>query len=348
MSYIHEGGVIKMNENKINQLLERISQLESKVNQMSVHNIANALDKNNDEGLSDKLKSRQRLLETIKSTYPGVLVTIAKRQDGGGLLLINKHNNQSYRVKCYYSRNYSSQRIFGWFSVRSVDIFDTPYDFYAMSLDFNEKNHVFMFSQKQMQALMNDKQSLRDHGNQTDRLEHLYIEDNKGTFYETREIDKNLDEYRGLVAGGFDVTYAYQNLDVIQEILGNIKEDSNKPFVTHDISIIKSKVHEILYNKDKFVVVLNRKDFFYRGNLYQYIEMDLQENDLSDIDFKNEDIKLVVVHIRTHANTPLVVIHNKFTEVDRLFDGDVLKGVSINDQESPLIQIFILTKKEVI
>ena len=67
-----------MNEDKINQLLERISQLESKVNQMSVHNIANSLDKNNDEGLSDKLKSRQRLLETIKSTYPGVLVTMPK------------------------------------------------------------------------------------------------------------------------------------------------------------------------------------------------------------------------------------------------------------------------------
>ena len=72
---------------------------------------------------------------------------------------------------------------------------------------------------------------------------------------------KNLDEYRGMVRGGFDVTYAYQNLDVIQEIIGNIKEDSNKPFITNDISIIKSKVHEILYNKDKFVVVLNRKDF---------------------------------------------------------------------------------------
>lgn len=342
------GGVIQMNDDKINQLLERINQLESKVSKMSIPNITNTPDKVIEGGMSDKLKSRQKLLDNIRLTYPGLLVTIAKRQDGGGLLLINKHNNQSYRVKCYYSRNYSSHRIFGWFSVRNVDIVDTPYDFYAMSLVFNQKDHVFMFSQKQMAELMKNKQSLRNDNNQTDRLEHFYIEDNKGVFYETREIDKNLDEYRGMVDGGFNVTYAYQNLDVMQEVIGDIKEDTSKPFVTSNTTIIKSKVHEILSNEDKFVIKLNRKDFYYTGNLYQYLEMNLQDNDLSGVDFKNENIRLVVIHIRAHSNTPLSVIQSKFTEVDYLFDGNMIKGISIDNQENPLIQIFILTKKEVI
>ena len=338
-----------MKDGKIDYLIEKIEQLEQRINQMNTTPIVHSNRLSNSENkMSDKLLSRQILFEKVKILYPGLMVTIAKRQDGGGLLLINKHNNQSYRVKCFYSRNYSSSRIFGWFSIRKTDLFDTPYDFYAMSLDFNQKNHVFIFSQKQMLSLINDKQSLRDNNsnNQVDRLEHFYIENNKGIFYETREVDKNLDEYREIVEGGINISYAYQNYDIFHETIEGIYEVSNKPFITNDLTVIKNRVYEVL--NSQFMIPLQRKDFYYTGSLYQYIEINFKDHKVSELELDIDNIKSVVLHIRAHSNTPLNDINNIFVEINNKFKTQVFMGLSIDDSLDVQIQVFLLRKKEVI
>jgi hypothetical protein len=336
-----------MNEEKLNQLIEKIEHLEQRINQMSTPTVLqNNRFANQENTLSDKLMSRQILLEKITTLYPGLMVTIAKRQDGGGLLLINRHDNQSYRVKCYYSRNYSKDRLFGWFSIRTIDLYETPYDFYAMSLDFNQNNHLFLFSQKQILDIMKEKKLLRDKNKPTDQLEHFYIEDNKGVFYETREIDKNLDQYRGTVNGGIDVSYGYQNYDLFQDVIGEIKEVSNKPFTTNDVAFIKNKIHEVLNNQ--FVVPLEKRDFYHKSNLYQYIEMGLQDNKLSELKSDFDNIKSVVIHIRAHSYTPLSVIHSTMLEVENLFNVSVITGVTIDNQRTTQTQIFVLGNKEVL
>lgn len=339
--------VIVVNEEKLSQLIDRVSQLEQRINQMSTPTILqNNRVVNQESNISDKLMSRQILLEKITTLYPGLMVTIAKRQDGGGLLLINKRDNQSYRVKCYYSRNYSKDRLFGWFSIRTMDLYETPYDFYAMSLDFNQKNHLFLFSQKQILDIMKEKKSLRDKSKSIDQLEHFYIEDNKGVFYETREIDKNLDQYRGIVEGGIDVSFGYQNYVLFQDVIGEIKEVSNKPFITNDIAVIKNKVHEVL--NSQFMIPLQRKDFYYTGNLQQYIEINMEDYQLNESDFNLDNIKLIILHIRAHSSKPLSSIHNIVVEINDLFKAPVLMGLSINNSYSLQSQIFILGNKEVI
>jgi len=336
-----------MNEEKLNQLIDRINKLEEQLYQIKPSLTSlNSQYNHTESNMSDKMKSRQLLLEKIKTLYPGLMVTIAKRQDGGGLLLINKSDNKAYKVKFFYSKNYRDERLLGWFSVRTTDLYDNPYDFYAMSVDFNQKNHVFLFSQAQLKELLKQKHLIRDTGKSKEPIEHFYIEDINQKFYETRELNKNLDMYRGIVQGGINVSYAYQNFNVINDIIGDIKKVSNAQFITEDIVVIKNKIHEIL--KNQFLIPLNRKDFYYTGNLLQYIEVNLDDSKLSNVNMDTENLKSIILHINANSNTPLSVIHGAVQEINNLYKVPVLFGLTINDEIVVQSQLFVIGKKETI
>lgn len=335
-----------MFEDKLNQLIERINQLESKVRQLSTPSVSHNRYEGTEIEPSDKLKSRQKLLEAIQSKYPGLMVTIAKRQDGGGLLLVNKKDGRTFKVKCYYSKNHREERIFGWFSLRTTDLVENPHDFYAMGLYFNEKHHVFIFSHKQVMDLFKERNPLKDIRKSNDLIEHVYIEEINNQFFETREVDKNLDEYRGLVEGGVNVSYAHDNLNILTEIIGDIQNASNQPFISTDIAVIKNKIYEVL--KRPFLIPLERTDFFYKGYLQQFIEMNSIDMKLNPADFRLEAIHSMVLHIQASPDTPLSRIHESVTEINQLFKVPIKLGLSFHEQTDILTQLFIIGNKEVL
>lgn len=334
-----------MNDEKLDLLIERINQLEAKVSQMNAPVVIQTRMETTEHDMSDKLKSRQVLLETIQNQYPGLMVTIAKRQDGGGLLLINKKNNNTYRMKCYYSKNHRQERLFGWFSLKTSDVIENPYDFYAMGLDFNGKHHVFIFNHTQVLDVLKKRNPHKDLKTSTELIEHMYIEAINQRFFETREIDKSLDDYRGMVEGGVDVTFAYNHYELIQDTIGDIQVASNQPFITSDPVVIKNKIHEVL--KNRFLVPLYRKDFYYTGDLQQYIEMNNDDVKPNPSDLKMDNIKSVIMHIQAGYNTPLSIIHNIITDIEALFGVTVLMGLSMREQKGAVSQIFIIGNKEV-
>lgn len=104
----------------------------------------------NDTSISKRSFARNYLISQISDLYPGLFVSIASRNDGGGILLTRKKDMATYKVKFYYSRNYKDNRLFAWFSIRAKDI--NQYDYYALSVDFNNENHVFILDNESLKS----------------------------------------------------------------------------------------------------------------------------------------------------------------------------------------------------
>lgn len=338
----------------LEELFERVSELERKINSPRVAEILAIETKSSEEitNGSERTIARNALIKKITLLYPGLFVSVAKRTDGGGLLLTRRADLSSYRVKFYYSKNYKTTegRIFGWFSIRVEDLYTDKYDFYAMSLDFQDENHVFIFSYKQIMNLLEKKHALRveniNNNEDTDvEIEHFYIEQINHLFFETREINKNIIDYRVPAEGGIDVTYSYNNLAIFGEGIKGSKETKESILTINDRLIIRKKIDEILYSD--FIVPLHKKDFSI-GLVSEYIEINGENKDFQYDKEKIDKIKLIVVHCKVKESSSLDTLHNITLKMKKVFGEDIhmIFGVSRNHTALPQIQIIVVENKE--
>ena len=302
--------------NYIDNLEKRIHQLEDQTEQPSFIN-AKSIESDTSQ-LSSKMQARLELMHTIRQMYPGLFVTAAKRKDGGGLLLTPKATNQNFTMKFYRSKNYSLNRLFAWFSIRSDDLFEKPNDFYVMSVSYEEKNHTFLFDYETLMKLVQHKKSIQreKHGQETDEsIIHFYIEEKHGSYMETREINQSLDKERGMIEGGLDVSYAYNNFSIIEKITSATHlQNQNALTTTSNPQVIKNMIDEILHQE--FLIPLKSNDYYYKGNPILLIQF--QPDD--DIQLESnifESLKRVILHIETNKKETLHVIQSIKNKVMR-------------------------------
>lgn len=292
--------------NYIDNLEKRIHQLEDQTEHPSFMN-TKSLESDTSQ-LSSKMQARLELMHTIRQMYPGLFVTVAKRKDGGGLLLTPKVNNQNYTMKFYRSKNYSQNRLFAWFSIRSGDLFEKPNDFYVMSVSFEDKNHTFLFDYDTLMKLVQHKKSIQreKHGQESDEsIIHFYIEEQHGAYMETREINQSLDKERGMIEGGLNVSHAYNNFSIIEKITSANHQNQNSLITTSNPQVIKNMIDEILHQA--FLIPLKSNDYYYKGNPILLIQF--QPDD--DIQLESnifESLKKVILHIETNQKETLHVI----------------------------------------
>lgn len=319
----------------LKQFDKRLSQLENNKIKRNPNEITYFNNLNSDQALSNKMQSRIDLMQTLRDMYPGYFITIAKRIDGGGLLITSKTTGDNFRLKFYKSKNWSSQRLFGWFTIRAVDIFENNFDLYALSVDYENQTHNFIFSKQQLLQLVEKKKLISYEKNgeliQEDIL-HFYIEQQGNHFFETREVNQSLDKDRGEIKGGIDVSNAYNHLSQIGEIIGeSTQTKQEKAYVfTDDEKVIKNLVYEIL--EHTFLIPIRRSDFVFSGGLLGYLEYQgIHTNyEISENILKN--LKRVVLHIDIDADKSLSDIETiKASLIEKIgSEVPLIIGVSLN------------------
>lgn len=298
---------------ELRNIVDYLDKLEKRIHKLEDQsvNLSNAslnLGNRNLSQLSSKMQARLELMHTIRHRYPGLFVTVAKRKDGGGLLLTNKASNQNFTMKFYRSKNYSKNRLFAWFSIRSVDLFKSPNDFYAMSVSFEDKNHTFLFDHDSLVKLIKQKKSIQREkfGQEIDSsIIHFYIEQQQNEYMETRELNQSLDKDRGVIEGGINVTSAFNNFQIIEKTTAVSQNICDAPTMTSNPEIIKNIIDEILHQN--FLIPLKSNDYYLKGNPILLIEFKPQEEIKIEKEFL-DSLKRVILHIETHSNETFQMI----------------------------------------
>jgi hypothetical protein len=316
----------------LKQFDRRLTVLES--NKTENTNKEHDFNQINEHALSHKMQSRLDFMQKIKEMNPGLFVTIAKRVDGGGLLLTNKLNGENYKIKFYKSKNWSQNRIFGWFSVRAKDIYENDNDFYAMSVDYDNQNHNFIFSKQELLLLVQEKKMIildRNMENIQEDIIHFYIEQQGDKFYETRELNQSLDKDRGVLEGGIDVSHSYNNLQLIKLMIGETLVLEKNYVFTNNEKVIKNLIFEIL--EHNFIIPIRKSDFVFSGSLLGYIEFKGHDQTFEVEKDILSKLKRVVLHIDMDKNMPASFIQSIKEEVLKHIGSDIplVIGVSLNE-----------------
>lgn len=318
----------------LKQFDKRLSQLENnKVQHYSNENSTNNLDTT----LSSKMQSRIDLMQELRDMYPNFFVTIAKRVDGGGLLLTDKMSGENYRLKFFKSKNWSSNRLFGWFTIRAVDVYETTFDFYVMSLDYENTTHNFIFNKQEILTLVEKKKSInleKNGENTQEEIIHFYIEQQGDHFFETREINQSLDKERGEVKGGIDVSHAYNNLKLIGLMTGETTFVSQDYVFTHNEKVIKNLIYEML--KRHFLIPIRKSDYVLSGALLGYIEFEGNHKTFKVHRNILDKLKRVVLCIDIDKNMSIsnidLIKESVLKQVGR--DTPLIIGVSLNESNT--------------
>lgn len=335
----------------IKQLQERLEKLEQKLGQPEEKKPLRSMEvslpepEEENEPMSERSHARKHLMETLKEKYPGLFVTIAKRADGGGLLLTNRSDHSTYTLKFYYSKNYKKERLFSWFTFKTKDKEGKPLapsDFYAMCVDYAGQYHYFIFTNEQLNELLSKKKQWRKVNSgsmeQID-IENFYFEAVGEGYSETREQDQNMNEYRQPVKSGFDVTKQYGAFDLIGKVVGPLSESNQSAFITSEMAFIKGKIAEILHQDA--IISLKRSDFF-REEILQYIEVnsDLMNFGI-DADLRSQ-VHRVVVHVKAPDTMDLGTLARIVTQLKAIVGSHVYYTVGLSRSKREEIQTQVI------
>jgi len=340
---------------KLDELLARIDRLEQEVIKLhkpilTVSTVTTSDSPTETKEESVRSQARTSLIHQIQTRYPGLVVNVASRTDGGGLLVTTRETGKSYRMKFVHSKSHRSDRLFAWFSIKNADLYQNDFDFYAFCITYLEEPHAFLFSKEQMFDVLKAKKAIRPEAGTTLRsqndLEHFYIEDAFGNYYETREIDKNLDESRKPIADGINVDKYHNNFKIFERMIGSEVANPSTTFVTMDSKVIRMKILKIL--KEHSLVRLNKKDFFYSGDWMQYIETLDEKLDYEMAPSILRDAGSAVFHLYADANYPIGSIYSlqEIVKSKLPIDLPLVFGLTISDQQPLMTQLFLIGKKK--
>jgi hypothetical protein len=323
----------------IQKILSYLKQFDKRITNLESQKIENSskafeINQKSEASLSNKMQSRIELMQKIRTMYPGLFVTIAKRVDGGGLLLTDKLTGKNYRIKFYKSKNWSQHRIFGWFSVRTVDIDENDYDFYVMSVDYNNETHNFIFSKQELLLLIQEKKMIildKNFENTKEEIMHFYIEQQGDYFFETREMNQSLDKDRGEIKGGMDVSYSYNNFESIRKVTGETLVENQQYVFTNNEKVIKNLIYEIL--EHDFIIPIRKSDFVFSGSILGYIEYKGIDKVYEVKSHIIDKLKRVVLHIDMDKDMSASYIQSIKNEILKHIGKDIplIIGVSLNE-----------------
>lgn len=338
---------------ELKSIIEHVAKLEARLQKIEsdidVNKIEIKSKSNKKNEQSSKMQARLELMHQLREMYPSLLVSIAKRHEGGGLLLTNRSNKENYRLKFYRSKNYSSSRLFGWFSIRSKDVFESNNDLYALSVSFDNKNHLFIFDHQTLVNIIQMKKVIQreKNGQETEEsIIHFYIEKQQQKYIETREYNQSLDTNRGKIEKGIDLTSSYNNFQVIEKVVNIKKSNNNFKFSTFDKKLIKNLFEEIFYQD--LIIPLDKKYIKNSGNLMFYSEY----TEFTETIFDKTDLsksKRLIIYIEMNKDDTLEKIKVIKNNIGNLIDNEIelIISVALKAVDKPITKLFLFSEYQI-